>query len=56
MDHIRDDTIVVNVSSFKNVDEALLAQMKPNVRLVPSVGKASLELKHSVIFQAGCHH
>jgi hypothetical protein len=42
IEYIREDAVVVNVASFKNVDEAALAEAKPNVRFVPMVGKVIL--------------
>eukprot|EP00730_Choanoeca_flexa_P012567 TRINITY_DN4397_c0_g1_i2.p2 TRINITY_DN4397_c0_g1~~TRINITY_DN4397_c0_g1_i2.p2 ORF type:complete len:167 (+),score=45.09 TRINITY_DN4397_c0_g1_i2:952-1452(+) len=44
IEYIRDDAVVVNVASFKNVDEAALAEAKPNVKFVPMVGKMTVAM------------
>eukprot|EP00045_Choanoeca_perplexa_P009762 m.95500 g.95500 ORF g.95500 m.95500 type:complete len:157 (+) comp15019_c0_seq10:897-1367(+) len=44
IEYIRDDAVVVNVASFKNVNEAALAEAKPNVRFVPLVGKMTVAM------------
>ncbi|EDQ88718.1 uncharacterized protein MONBRDRAFT_25962 [Monosiga brevicollis MX1] len=39
IEYCRDDVVIVNVASFRNIDEEALAAQRPNARFVPMVGK-----------------
>ena len=50
---LQDDAIVVNVASYKNVDEAELVAKKPNVKFIAQIGRVTVRRGGAAVAQRG---